>query len=330
MLGCRFNAKNTLDKNYLFLAQKLGCLIKAETEVYDVMPMNSDGSEGYEIFFRDSLSFFSKKGSVKTKAVIFAGGVLGTMDLLLKLKESSLPRLSAMLGKGIRTNSESLIGVTTFDKDVSFSEGIAIGSIVHIDENRHLEPVKYSEGAGFWRIFMAPMVQGNSVLIRFLKMIRDFIIHPLANLKVFFVDNWSKRTQILLYMESIDSTLSMKRSSLGFMKTNIEEGKAPTAFNPIAQSIARKIEKIINGKAMVMNTETLLGIPTTAHILGGACMGKDAETGVIDKNNKVFNYENMMICDGSMISANPGVNPSLSITAITERAMSQIPSKSNT
>jgi len=328
MLGCRFNAKNTLDKNYLFLAQKAGCEIKAETEVYDVIPLNSDGSIGYEIKFRSSLSWFPKKARIRTKAVIFAGGVLGTMNLLLKLKESSLPNLSEMLGKGVRTNSESLIGVTTYDKDVSFSEGIAIGSIVNIDENRHVEPVKYSEGSGFWRLFMAPMVQGNSFMIRLYRMIKDIILHPVANFKIFFVNDWSKRTLILLYMESIDSTLRMKRSKMGFTKTSIDSGKAPTAFNPMAQSIAKKIARIINGRAMVMSNETLFGIPTTAHILGGACMGHDQTSGVIDKNNMVFNYRNMMVCDGSMMSANPGVNPSLSITAIAERAMDLIPHKS--
>lgn len=327
MLGCRFNAKNTLDKNYLHLAQGLGCEIKAEKEVYDVVPLNDNGSAGYEIRFKDSLSWFPRRSKVTARGVVFAGGVLGTMGLLLKLKERSLPHLSDRLGEGIRTNSESLIGVTTFDRNVSFSEGIAIGSIVHIDENRHVEPVKYSEGAGFWRIFMAPMVQGNSIGGRFFKMIRDFVFHPIANLKTFFVDDWSKRTHILLYMESIDSTLRFRRGRSGFLKTSLEAGHAPTAFNPIAQSIARRIEKIINGKAMVMSTETLLGIPTTAHILGGACMGKDAQSGVVDKDNRVFNYENMMICDGSMISANPGVNPSLSITAISERAMAQVPAK---
>ncbi len=259
--------------------------------------------------------------------MVFAGGVLGTMDLLLRLKEKSLPRLSPILGKGVRTNSESLIGVTTFDKKTSFSEGIAIGSIVNIDENRHIEPVKYSEGSGFWRIFMAPMVQGKTMAGRFYRMIQDFFRYPVANLKAFFIDDWSKRTQILLYMESIDSTLQMKRSRWGFKKTALAEGEAPTAFNPVAQDIARKVEKIINGKAMVMNTETLLGIPSTAHILGGACMGANAESGVIDKNNRVFNYENMLICDGSMISANIGVNPSLTITALTERAMHLIPPK---
>ncbi|MGB3077682.1 MAG: GMC oxidoreductase [Saprospiraceae bacterium] len=326
MLGCRYNAKNTLDKNYLYLAQKSGCEIKAESEVYDVIPLSPDGSDGYEIRFKDSLSWFPKKGSLKTRSVIFSGGVLGTLDLLLKLKSTSLPNLSDALGKGVRTNSESLIGVTTFDKTVSFSEGIAIGSIVTIDENRHVEPVKYSEGAGFWRLFMAPMVQGNSVMSRLFKMIKDWVVHPLDNFKIYFVDDWSKRTHILLYMESIDSTLRMVRSKMGFLKTSIEAGAAPTAFNPLAQSIARKTEKIINGKAMVMSTESLFGIPTTAHILGGACMGENVKGGVIDKNNNVFNYHNMMICDGSMISANPGVNPALTITAITERAMSMVKS----
>jgi len=324
MLGCRFNAKNTLDKNYLYLAQKLGCEILAETEVYNVIPLSPDGSDGYTIEFKDSLSWFPKKGSVKTLAVIFAGGVLGTMDLLLKLKETSLPNLSDTLGHGIRTNSESLIGVTTYDKTTSFSEGIAIGSIVNIDENRHVEPVKYSAGSGFWRLLGAPMVEGTSVLSRFFKMVKDWVLHPINNFRVYFVDDWSKRTQILLYMETIDSTLRMMCSKMGFLKTRMEAGPAPTAFNPMAQSIARKTEKIINGKAMVISTETLFGIPTTAHILGGACMGENNTTGVIDLNNNVFNYRNMMICDGSMISANPGVNPALTITAITERAMSLI------
>jgi cholesterol oxidase len=327
MLGCRYNSKNTLDKNYLHLAQALGCKIMAEKEVYDVVPLSNDGDIGYEVKFKNSLSYFRKRESVKTKGVIFAGGVLGTIPLLLKLKKTSLPKLSNRLGKGIRTNSESLIAVTTFKKDMDYSHGIAIGSIVHIDENRHIEPVKYSAGSGFWRIFMAPMVQSKTFLGRFFKMTADLVLHPIKNFKVYFIDDWAKRTQILLYMESIDSTLQFKQNGFGGMKTKMEEGKTPTAFNPVAQDIAEKVAKINDGKPMVMNTESLFGIPTTAHILGGACMGADASDGVVDKNNHVFNYKNMMICDGSMISANPGVNPSLSITAISERAMSLLPKK---
>jgi cholesterol oxidase len=145
-------------------------------------------------------------------------------------------------------------------------------------------------------------------------------------LKVLFTDDWSKRTHILLYMESLDSTLRLKPGVAGLYST-LEGGTAPTAFNPVAQELAHHTEKIVNGKATVMYTESLFGIPSTAHILGGACMGKDAESGVIDASNRVFGYQNMLICDGSMISANIGVNPSLSITAITERAMSKIAAK---
>nr|WP_315173448.1 GMC oxidoreductase [uncultured Flavobacterium sp.] len=329
MLGCRYNAKNTLDKNYLHLAQQLGGIIKAEKEVYDVVPLSENGDDGYEIYFKDSLSYFPKKEKITAKGVVFSGGVLGTLNLLLKLQSTSLPNLSQTLGKGVRTNSESLIGVTTFDRDVSFSDGIAIGSIVHIDENRHIEPVKYSAGSGFWRVLMAPMIQGNSLINRLAKMLLAVLKQPAAYLKTFFVDDWSKRTQILLYMESIESTLKMQRSKWGFLITKLDKGPAPTAFNPIAQTLAKKVEVIINGKAMVVNTEALLGIPTTAHILGGACMGKDANEGVINQNNEVYNYKNMLICDGSMISANIGVNPSLTITALTERAMSKIKKETN-
>ncbi len=325
MVGCRYNSKNTLDKNYLHLAQQLRCEIIAEKEVYDVLPLNEDGSKGYEIRYRDSLKWVKKKETIKTRGVIFSGGVLGTVDLMLKLKEKSLPNLSGTLGHGIRTNSESLIGVTTFRKDLTLSDGIAIGSILHIDENRHIEPVRYSAGSGFWRIFMAPMVSAETILGRLSAMIKDMFIHPISNFKAFFVDDWAKRTHILLYMESIDSTLRFRRNFAGGMSSGLEKGKAPTAFNPIAQTIAHKVAKIINGKPMVLSSETLFAIPTTAHILGGVCMGKDASEGVIDASNQVINYKNMMVCDGSAISANPGVNPSLSITAITERAMSLIP-----
>lgn len=329
MLGCQYNSKNTLDKNYLYLAEQLGVKVIPEAEVYDVLPLNEDGSAGYEVKFKHSLSYFPWKKSLKAKSVIFSGGVLGTVKLLLQLKDKgSLKNLSEKLGTGVRTNSESLIGVTTFDKTKSFSEGIAIGSILHTDENSHLEPVRYSEGNGFWRLLMAPMVKGGSnFLVRLWRMTKDLITKPIDNLKIMFVDDWSKRTQILLFMQSLDSTLKFKSSWFGMMKTDKDVGEPPTSFIPEAQELANRYAKIVNGKPMVMNTETLLGIPTTAHILGGCPMGKDANEGVIDKNNFVFNYKNMMVCDGSMISANIGVNPSLTITALTERAMSKIEMK---
>lgn len=327
MLGCRHNSKNTLDKNYLYLAQQHGAKIQAESEVYDVLPIDgSSGAAGYRLKWRASTSFYKPGGEVTCRGVVFAGGVLGTVSLLLRLKQSSLPYLSEKVGTGIRTNSESLIGVTTFDKEKIFSEGIAIGSILHTDEHSHFEPVRYSAGSGFWRLFMSPLAHGKNAIIRFGKILADVFKHPAQNFKTYFVDDWSKRTQILLFMQTIDSTLRFSRGFFG-MKSSLATGTAPTAFVPEAKALSEHYAKIVNGKPTALSTETLLGIPTTAHILGGAVMGKDEFEGVIDKNNRVFGYENMYVCDGSTISANPGVNPSLTITALAERAMSKIPAK---
>ncbi len=327
MTGCRYNAKNSLDKNYLYLAQKKGAEIRAESEVYDVRPLGApDGSDGYRVFWRQSTRYFKRKGSFTCRGVVFSGGVLGTVPLLLKLRKTSLPRLSARIGYGVRTNSESLIGITTTDKATDFSHGIAIGSILHTDAHSSVEPVRYAAGSGFWRILMSPMVSGTNAFTRLLKVGREIVGHPLTFLKTYFVDDWARRTQILLFMQTLESTLRLTRGTFG-LKTRMDRGKAPTAFIPEAQEIARRYARIAGGNPTVLLTETLLGIPTTAHILGGAVMGKNAEEGVIDKDNRVFGYRHMYVCDGSMISANPGVNPSLTITALSERAMSKIPDK---
>ncbi|HID39438.1 MAG TPA: GMC family oxidoreductase, partial [Calditrichaeota bacterium] len=326
MTGCRYNAKNTLDKNYLYFARKKGAQLQAESEVYDVQPLSDDGSAGYRVKWRRSTSYFGRKGSFTTRGVVFAGGVLGTVKLLLKLKQNSLPALSEKAGAFVRTNSESLIGVTCFDKTKSFSDGVAIGTILHTDQHSHLEPVRYASGSGFWRLLLAPMVSGGNVLIRVGNMLLDWIKHPVQNLKVLFVWDFARRTQILLFMQTIDTTLRFGRGLFG-MGSSVEQGKNPTAFIPQAQKLAREYAKIVNGKPVTLITETLAGVPTTAHILGGCVMGQNAEEGVIDKNHRVFGYQNMYICDGSAVSANPGVNPSLTITALSERAMDLIPAK---
>jgi len=175
---------------------------------------------------------------------------------------------------------------------------------------------------------MSPLAYGKNALTRTVKIFADMIEHPVQNLKAFFVDDWSKRSQILLFMQTLDSTLRFSLGKFG-MKSNLEKGAAPTAFIPEAKALAERYAKIVNGKPTALSTETLLGIPTTAHILGGAVMGRDSSEGVIDRDNRVFGYENMYVCDGAMISANPGVNPSLTIMALTERAMSKIPKKNS-
>ncbi len=324
MTGCRYNAKNTLDKNYLHLAQQLGVDILAESEVSNVKPIgNADGSDGYSVTFKNPTQWFSKSKTVNSNGVVFSGGVLGTIPLLLKLKETTLPNLSNKVGDDIRTNNEALIVNVTLDKEKDLSKGIAIGSILDVDDNSHLEPVKYGEGSGFWRLMMMPMVSEKNFFLRLLKLIFIPFSDPIKWFKVMFVKDFAKSSSVLLFMQNLDSTLRFKKGLLG-MGTHLSSGKAPSAFIPEAHAIAKKHAKETNSKSVVMLTETLTGIPSTAHILGGAVMGKDAQTGVINKDNKVFGYANMYVVDGSMISANPGVNPSLSITAIAEHAMSKV------
>jgi len=328
MLGCRHGAKNTLDKNYLHLAQQEGAVIQAESEVYDVAPLGAaDGSDGYRVSWRRSTKRLRREtGSITCRGVVFSGGVLGTIKLLLGLKETSLPRISDKLGSGIRTNNESLIGVTATDRKTVLSDGVAIGSILHTSKHSHIEPVRYPPGSGFWRLGMSPLTEGRNAFTRVSKAIWELIRHPIANFKMVAVDDWSKRTQIMLFMQSLNSTLRFRKGWFG-MRSSMEGEEKPTSFIPEANKLSKRFAEKVGGKPAILISETLFGIPTTAHILGGATMGRDAEEGVIDKDNQVFGYRNMMVCDGSMISANIGVNPSLTITALTERAMSKIPAK---
>lgn len=321
MVGCRYNAKNTLDKNYLYLAEKEGVTVMDRYRVDTVIPIGDQGSDGYEVVIRRTGGYKTLKFS--TRSFIFSGGVLGTVPMLLKLKGSTMPGLSDLAGAAVRTNNEALIGVVSNDRTKKFSEGIAIGSIVDTDKFSHLEPVRYPTGSGFWRLLMAPMVSGKTLVVRIMKIVGDYLRHPVSNAKAIFTDNWADRTQILLFMQTRDSTLNLKKSWWG-MRTGVEKGTAPSAFIPEAQDLARKYAGIVDGKPLVLPTESLFGIPTTAHILGGACMGESRATGVIDRDHRVFGYQNLYVIDGSAISANPGVNPSLTITALAERAAAKI------
>ena len=326
MTGCRRGAKNTLDKNYLYLAQQLGAEIIAEHEVIDVRPIGKlDGSDGFIVDFK---SFgFSKKKTVKTKGVIFSGGVIGTTPLLLKLKKKSLPRLSDQVGCSVSTNNEALVYVVSKANDTDYTKGLAIGSILHTDENSHLEPTRYGKGSGFFKLMLMPMAHGSNMLSRGAKVIWEILKSPLSFFSIILSSKFSEKSTILLFMQSLNSTIRIKKGYLTPMKTVLESGPKPSAFIPEAKDIAERFAEIVNGKPLVSFAETLFGIPTTAHILGGSKMGANEEEGVIDANNEVFGYKNMLVCDGSMISANPGVNPSLTITAISERAMSKIPFK---
>ncbi len=332
MTGCRVGAKNTLDRNYLYLAEKLGAVVRSETEVTSVRPMQN---KGYSVFTKRSLGQ-SAEHTFTAKNVIFAGGVMGTVPLLLALRAdpAALPKLSARVGDMVRTNNEALIGIISGERDADFSKGVAITSILETDEHSHIEPVRYAEGSGFFRTMVLPHAPGAHLLARLGRVAAGLLASPVRWARALTVDDFAKRTQILLYMRTLEGTLSLRFGRglmTGFQKglvSKLDPGTpAPSAFMKEATELAERFAAKVDGVTMTLLTETVLGIPTTAHILGGACMGSDAKAGVIDHQHRVFGYDGLYVIDGSAVSANPGVNPSLTITALAERAMSFIPNR---
>ncbi len=323
MTGCPHNAKNTLDKNYLYLAQKNGVEILAGHQVVNIIPQPGGT---YIVEYKKTNALLGKKKSIRTKGIVFAGGVLGTIPLLLKLKNTTMPDISDRVGMDVRSNNESLIFVTTPDKNVDMTKGIAIGSIYNISEHSHLEPVRYGTGSGFWRLLVLPMISEPNAFKRFLKLILSYLKNPLKWIRISWIRNYSKHTAVLLYMEDLEGKLRFKRGFFG-LKTSVQDGNPPSAYIPRAHDLAQKYARKINGVCQTFMLESLAGIPSTAHILGGAVIGIDKKSGVIDKNQSLFGYNNIYVCDGSAVSANPGVNPALTITAMTEYAMSKIPNK---
>lgn len=332
MTGCRKGSKNTLDQNYLYLAEQAGCQVVTECEVTKVA--EHDG--GYRVDTK--ASFRKETQSFTADNVIFSGGVMGTLPLLLAMKQeaSGLPRLSKMLGKMVRTNSESLIAVVAPDDDTDRTEGVAITSILHTDEHSHMEPVRYGKGSGFFRVMAVPHEPLPTLAGRLTSTIRSLVSHPIRWAKVFGTREFASHTQLLLYMRTLDGTLSLDlgRSALtGFRKSLVSKlddpSHAPAAFIEEATDLARRFGEKIGGSSVGAITETILGTPTTAHILGGCTMGANASEGVIDAQHQVYGYPGLYVIDGSAMSANPGVNPSLTITAMAERAMSYIPTKAS-
>ncbi len=335
MTGCRVGAKNTLDWNYLYLAERRGMKLLAETEATAIRPRNR-ALGGYTVEATTGLRGKRTRHVFTADRVVCAGGVLGTLDLLLKMKDDpeGLPDLSPRLGEMVRTNSESLIAVITGRRDLDLSKGVAIGSILHTDEHSHVEPVRYGAGSGFFRLLLAPHAPGDRVFERLGRAFATMVRSPVRMLRAVLVPDLAKFSQILLYMRSLEGTLNLRRRRgvyTGFQQglaTELAPGaQAPKAFIPEATDIAERFAKRLEGTPVNMITETVQGIPSTAHILGGACIGASRDQGVIDERHEVFGYPGLFVIDGAAVSANPGVNPSLTITAIAERAMSFIPER---
>ncbi len=335
MTGCRKDAKNTLDKNYLYFADKFGAKIISENKVVDVKPLSDDGTEGYEVTsVRTTGLFFAKKNTYRTKAIVFSAGVLGTLSLLIKLQENGrLPNLSKNLGKVVRTNSEAILSVKSNTRDVDFSTGVAITSSVHPDNNTHIEPVRYAKGNDFMGLLSVLLTDGGGKMPRLLRYICNVLLQPIAFLRVLNPIGFAYRNLIMLVMQTHDNYINVlrkRRLIWPFSKSLTSEQathKKNPVYIPIANDFARRMAKRMDGTPCSVITEVYMNTPITAHIMGGCSLSENPEKGVIDEKNNVKGYKNMLVVDASMIPANLGVNPSLSITALSEKAMSFIPVK---
>jgi cholesterol oxidase len=338
MVGCRHGAKNTLTKNYLYLAEQLGARIEAETEVRDIRPLPAGQPDGarYEVSFRRATGWgFRTMRTQRARNVIVSAGAVGTMRLLFRCRDvtRSLPRISHRLGDLIRTNNEALLGVVARDDRHDHSVGIAISSIVKVDDVTSVEPVRYSAGSSMMRFLTGPIVEGGSGLSRFGRALLDIVRHPVNFARTHLLPRWAQRATIILVMQTEDSFLRFRsgRSLLTLFRKGVVSEPDPDSppASPVAlgHKVTRAFARHTGGIAAASVSEGLLGVPMTAHLLGGCPFGRNAEEGVVDTACQVHNYPGLYAIDGSIVPGNPGVNPSLTITAMAEYALSRIPAK---
>ncbi len=336
MVGCRHNAKNSLPKNYLYLAEKLGVRIFPDTRATLI---HEEPAGGYRVETNRPTAWMGGRPRVFSgNNLVLSAGVLGTLRLLMECRQSgTLDRLSPMLGARVRTNSETLSGATARSGQVDYSRGVAITSSIYPDSVTHIEPVRYPHGSDLLCLVATLFTEQAGPVLRPLKWLWNVIRHPLLFLRTLNPFGWARKTVILLVMQTLDNSVRVRlgnRRWWPFGRALVSEReddrpKVPVCI-PVAQKATRILAEEIDGFAQNAINEVLLNIGTTAHILGGCAIGPDPATGVIDGHNQVYGYKGMYIVDGSMIPANLGVNPSLTITAMAEHAMSHIPPKAET
>ncbi|WP_328329184.1 GMC family oxidoreductase [Kribbella sp. NBC_00382] len=327
MTGCRHNAKNTLTKNYLYLAEKAGAQVYPMTTVTSVEELPGGG---YAIETRRTSN---KKATRKFTAqqVIFAASALGTAKLLHRLRdEGKLPHLSDRLGVLTRTNSESLLGAIARDKSVDYTKGVAITSSFHPDDITHIEPVRYGRGSNAMSLLQTVLTDGGGDKPRWKTWLREMAVQRKNLRRLYDLKHWSERTVIALVMQTADNSITTygKRDKLGRWRLTSKQGHgAPNpSWIPVANEVVRRMAKLMGGTPGGTIGEPF-NVPMTAHFIGGCAIGDSAATGVVDPYHRVYGYDGLHIVDGSTISANLGVNPSLTITAQAERALAFWPNK---
>jgi cholesterol oxidase len=335
MVGCPHGAKNTLVKNYLWLAENRGVEVRPDRTVTEIRPLGpDDGSEGYAVTSERS-GLLRGRGvrTLRARGVVVSAGPLGTNKLLQRCRlGGALPRISNRLGELVRTNSESILAVTVpEDYPDDLTTRVAITSSIYPDPHTHIETVTYGKAGNSMSALYTLMVGDGTRVTRPLKLLAQILRHPGRFAKVLFPRNWSSRTIIVLVMQTLDNAIALrptlKRSGDVRLQTEQDPERPMPTFIPAANDAAEWLAKRTGGIAQSSTTEALMNIPTTAHILGGAVIGHSPEDGVVDSGQRVFGYENLLVCDGAAVPANVGVNPSLTITALAEHAMSEIPPK---
>ncbi len=332
MVGCPTGAKNTLPKNYLWFAERGGTRVMPDRTVVDVRPLGAgDGSDGYAVTTERTGAWLRKGRRVHTAgSVVLAAGALGTNKLLQRCRHNgSLPNVSPRLGELVRTNSEAILAVTAPDDSVDYGRRVAISGSIFPDENTHIETVSYGQAGDAMSLLHTLLVGDGTKLTRPLKFLAAVLRHPLQFVRLCDPRGWSRRTIILLVMQTLDNAIALRPrpGRFGAMRLQTEQNpdKPVPTFIAVANEAAEWIAKQIGGVPQSSLMEAIASIPTTAHILGGAVIARSPDEGVVDARHRVFGYENLLVCDGSVVPANVGVNPSLTITALAERAMSFVP-----
>lgn len=331
MVGCPVGAKNTLDKNYLYLAEGLGARIIPETEATGIRPWN----EGYEVLARRSTGLRHPPRRYRARGVVLSAGALGTVKLLMQCRENGLlPGLSPRLGHYVRTNSEALLGVMSRDRRVNWNDQIAITSGIYADETTHIEMVRYNKGSDGLLNLLTLLTDGGGRTPRALRFAGNCARHPLLFLRLLWPLGKAAATTVVLVMQTDENHLNLDyrrrwwRLGGRSLNSTVAPGQTRSpSYIPIANEVARRLAVKMNGVPLSFIGEALFDTASTAHILGGCCMGATPAQGVVGFDGEVFGCPNLLVADGSVVPANLGVNPSLTITALAEFIMAQRPSR---
>lgn len=333
-LGCSYGAKNTLLKNYLWFAERLGVRIRAERQVVDVRPAGAaDGSDGYLVTSaRPGWWVRPRREVLHARGVVLAAGALGTNDLLARCRDrGSLPRVSDRLGEVVRTNSEALYAVTLPEgHGLDLERRAVITASIHPDADTHVEFDAFGRGGDLHALLFGPLVGAGGRLRRAGAALREVVRRPRDAARAAWPVGWSARSLIVLVMQDLDNAIAFRlrgRGPLRWLQTEHDPVRPIPTHIPAGDRAVRETARLTGGVPQSALSDVLLGRPATAHLLGGAVIGADRACGVVDASHRVFGYERLLVCDGAAVPANPGVNPSLTITAMAERALRAVPAK---